>query len=112
MTFLLSQIWMMAGSFGMFLLQESAAADFSLMGMIRKMGWLAIVVILESLMVWISLIYARMRVAHKMQISVWYALTTPLGAGVFAAMMLASAWKVVSGQGVVWRGRKYHSNKS
>lgn len=44
MTFLLSQIWMMAGSFGMLLLEDNMAADFSLMGMIRKMGWLAIVV--------------------------------------------------------------------
>jgi hypothetical protein len=44
-----------------------------------------------------------------MKISAWYALTTPLGAGVFAAMMLASAWKVISGQGVTWRGRKYHA---
>lgn len=44
MTFLLSQVWMMASSFGMLLLEENMAADFSLMGMIRKMGWLAIVV--------------------------------------------------------------------
>ncbi len=44
MTFLLSQIWMMAGSFGLLLLEDNMAADFSLMGMLRKMGWLAIVV--------------------------------------------------------------------
>lgn len=44
MTFLLSQVWMMASSFGMLLLEDNMAADFSLMGMIRKMGWLAIVV--------------------------------------------------------------------
>ena len=29
------------------------------------------------------------------------------GAGVFAAMMLTSAWKVLSGQGVTWKGRNY-----
>ena len=44
MTFLLSQVWMMASSFGMLLLEDNMAADFSLMGMLRKMGWLAIVV--------------------------------------------------------------------
>jgi len=55
------------------------------------------------------LIYFRVRVARGMKISAWYALTTPLGAGVFAAMMLTSAWKVLSGQGVTWRGRKYHA---
>lgn len=70
-------------------------------------GWLAIGVIIKSLFVWGFLIYARIRVARGMKISAWYALTTPLGAGVFAAMMLASAWKVLSGQGVTWRGRNY-----
>jgi hypothetical protein len=75
-------------------------------------SWLAIVVIIQSLIVWGSLIYARVRVARAMKISAWYALTTPLGAGLFAAMMITSAWKVISGQGVTWRGRKYHSSKS
>ena len=70
---------------------------------------LAVAVIVESLLVWGWLLYFRARVAHGMNISAWYALTTPLGAGVFAAMMLTSAWKVLSGQGVTWRGRKYHS---
>ncbi len=72
-------------------------------------GLLAVAVIIQSLIVWGVLIYLRVRVANKMNISAWYALTTPLGAGVFAAMMLTSAWKVLSGQGVTWRGRKYHS---
>ena len=71
-------------------------------------GWLAIGVIIKSLTVWGMLLYARARVADKMNIPAWYAWTTPLGAGVFAAMMLASAWKVISGQGVTWRGRKYY----
>jgi hypothetical protein len=45
MTLLLSQVWMVMCNFGMLLLQEGdVAADFSLMGMIRKMGWLAILV--------------------------------------------------------------------
>ncbi|MBI3170778.1 MAG: glycosyltransferase [Chloroflexi bacterium] len=70
-------------------------------------GWLALVVILKALVVWGVLIYIRSLVARNMEISSWYALLTPLGAGVFAAMMLTSAWKVVSGQGVTWRGRKY-----
>lgn len=70
-------------------------------------AWLAVTVIAQSLLVWGWLIYFRARVARSMNISTWYALTTPLGAGVFAAMMLTSAWKVISGQGVTWRGRKY-----
>jgi len=78
-------------------------------GYIHGGGWQAIVVVIQSFTVWAWLIYFRARVARGMHISAWYALTTPLGAGVFAAMMLTSAWKVLSGQGVTWRGRKYHA---
>ncbi|NOH04158.1 MAG: hypothetical protein HND47_20385 [Chloroflexi bacterium] len=72
-------------------------------------GWMAGLVILEALIVWGYLVLIRAAVARGMQISGWYAFTTPLGAGIFAAMMLTSAWKVISGQGVSWRGRKYHT---
>jgi hypothetical protein len=73
-------------------------------------GWQALAVILEAAFVWGYLIYVRAIIAKKMHISIWYAFTVPLGAGIFAAMMLTSAWKVLSGQGVTWRGRTYHSN--
>jgi chlorobactene glucosyltransferase len=69
--------------------------------------WMALGVIIESILVWGYLIYMRAKVALNMRISRWYALTTPLGAGVFASMMLTSTWKVLSGQGVTWRGRNY-----
>ncbi len=71
-------------------------------------GWLALVVIVEALLVWAALLYARASVAHAMGIPRWYALTLPLGAAVFSTMMVVSAWKVVSGRGVTWRGRSYH----
>jgi len=74
----------------------------------RGGGWMAVAVVIESLVLWSVLIYARAEVAHKMNIPRWYALTTPLGAAVFAAMMFTSAWKVLSGQGVTWRGRRYN----
>ena len=74
-------------------------------------GWLALGVIVQALLVWGALLYARVQVARRMNIPARYAWTTPLGAGIFAGMMLASAWKVISGQGVTWRGRKYLSNK-
>jgi chlorobactene glucosyltransferase len=74
-------------------------------------GLYSIAVIIQASAVWGNLIYVRAKVARKMNISAWYALTTPLGAGVFGAMMLTSAWKVLSGQGVTWRGRKYHTDK-
>jgi hypothetical protein len=44
-----------------------------------------------------------------MEIFPGYALTTPLGAAVFAAMMITSAFRVLSGKGVSWKGRTYSS---
>lgn len=73
-------------------------------------GWMALAVAAHALIVWGYLLSVRAVIAHRMGISRWYAWMTPLGAGVFAAMMLTSAWKVLSGQGVTWRGRKYHQN--
>jgi chlorobactene glucosyltransferase len=70
-------------------------------------GWMAAALITESLILWIFLIYVRTHVAGAMDISPWYAFTTPLGAAVFAAMMLTSTWRVLSGKGVTWKGRMY-----
>jgi chlorobactene glucosyltransferase len=74
-------------------------------------SWMALGVVFEGLFIWTALLLARAQVARRMQIPSVYAWTTPLGAGIFAGMMLASAWKVISGQGVTWRGRKYLSNR-
>lgn len=72
-------------------------------------GWMATTVISESLLLWAYMIYVRVQIATKMKISPWYAFTTPLGAGVFGAMMFTSAWKVISRKGVTWKGRVYTS---
>jgi len=72
-------------------------------------GWMAMTVILESLLLWTYMIYARSMIALKMGISPWYSLTTPLGAAVFGAMMFTSAWNVLSRKGVTWKGRVYAS---
>lgn len=67
----------------------------------------ALTVVGEALLLWAFAIYARARVALGMGISAWYALTLPLGAAVFAAMMFTSTWSVLSGKGVAWKGRMY-----
>jgi chlorobactene glucosyltransferase len=67
------------------------------------------VVLIEALVLWGYLIFWRIRASRGMGIPVWYALITPLGAGVFAAMMLTSAWNVLFGKGVTWKGRTYYS---
>jgi len=72
-------------------------------------GWMATIVISESFLLWAYIIYVRLQIATKMEISPWYAFTTPLGAGVFGAMMFTSAWKVISRKGVTWKGRIYAS---
>ena len=61
----------------------------------------------EALLLWAYLLWQRARAARAFQISSWYALTLPLGALVFTAMMFASAFKVLSGRGVTWKGRTY-----
>jgi hypothetical protein len=68
---------------------------------------MAVLVCIQALLVWACILYYRARAARQMGISGWYAITTPLGAGVFAAMMFSSTWKVLSGQGVTWKGRTY-----
>ena len=70
-------------------------------------GWFAFAVIVQSFLLWAVVINARAQVSIGMKISPWYALTLPLGAGVFAAMMFMSTWRVLSGKGVTWKGRMY-----
>ena len=74
-------------------------------------GWMALTVVTKALILWVMVIYARARVSIGMGISPWYALTLPLGAGVFAAMMFTSTWRVLSGKGVIWKGRIYTPGK-
>lgn len=64
-------------------------------------------VIVQSLTVWGAALWARANASRALGISRLYALTVPIGAAIFAAIMLASAWKVLSGRGVTWKGRKY-----
>jgi chlorobactene glucosyltransferase len=58
-------------------------------------------------LLWAYLVFWRALVCRGMRIPVIYALTVPLGTAIFAGMMLASTWKVLSGRGVTWKGRRY-----
>lgn len=69
------------------------------------------VVLFEALALWGYLIFWRILASRGMGIPAWHALTIPLGAGVFAAMMLTSAWNVLLGRGVTWKGRLYSPEK-
>ncbi len=70
-------------------------------------GLSALIVTVEAVIVWGYLLLWRARGARSMGIHPAYALTLPLGAAIFAAMMFASAWQVLSGRGVTWKGRVY-----
>jgi chlorobactene glucosyltransferase len=103
---------MLLGAFGAFILLIAALIlpIWPLLGILWYLqggGWLALTVVLKSLILWVVIIYARARVAIAMGISPWYAFTLPLGAAIFAAMMFTSTWKVLSGKGVTWKGRIY-----
>jgi chlorobactene glucosyltransferase len=108
-----SLMWL--GAFGALILLVAALVlpIWPLLGLYRYLhagGGLALAVIIQSLILWAVILYVRARVSIGMGISPWYALTLPLGAAVFAAMMFTSTWKVISGKGVTWKGRIYGRN--
>jgi chlorobactene glucosyltransferase len=80
---------------------------FGLWWLLRGGGLAALIVLFEATAVWIAILWSRASVARSMDIPRSYALTTSLGCAVFAGMMLVSAWNVLSGRGVTWRGRRY-----
>jgi chlorobactene glucosyltransferase len=96
-------------------------AVMSLTGALLLPGWLVVslvwlaaggrlpaaLVCLESLLLWTLVLRARAGVARALDISPWYAITFPLGALLFASMMLVSTVRVIGGRGVVWKGRTY-----
>jgi chlorobactene glucosyltransferase len=71
--------------------------------------WVAGVVAAEALVLWGYLLYKRFQACREFGITAGYAFSFPLGALVFTAMMLASAFNVISGRGVSWKGRIYRT---
>ena len=65
------------------------------------------IVLLQALLVWVFLLFLRALAARAFNISPLYAFSLPLGTLIFTAMMFASAYKVLSGKGVTWKGRTY-----
>jgi len=61
----------------------------------------------EAVVLWVYLIFKRLQACRAFSISGAYAFTFPLGALIFTLMMAASAFNVISGRGVRWKGRRY-----
>jgi len=70
-------------------------------------GLVAAVVAVEAIVLWGYLLYKRLQACRAFGIPVGYAFTFPLGALIFTSMMVASAYNVISGRGVLWKGRRY-----
>ena len=70
-------------------------------------GSAAAVVTIEAAVLWTFLMSKRLQACRAFHISGGYAFTFPLGALIFTAMMTASAYNVISGRGVLWKGRRY-----
>jgi chlorobactene glucosyltransferase len=71
-------------------------------------GMTAVVVAIEAVVLWGFLLWKRLQACWAFDISGGYAFTFPLGALIFTAMMIVSAYNVISGRGVSWKGRRYH----
>lgn len=65
------------------------------------------IICFESLFLLILAILNSLQAARLFSIPRYYSLTFPLGVLGFVAIMLSSAYKVVSGVGVTWKGRVY-----
>jgi chlorobactene glucosyltransferase len=70
-------------------------------------GVAAAIVTGEAGVLWVYLIFKRLQACHAFSIPGGYAFTFPLGALIFTFMMFASAYNVISGRGVLWKGRRY-----
>ena len=105
------------GRFGLLLF----GALVALSGALALPGWLlagglwlalggglpALIVLAEALLAALVIVAVRARVSVLFEIPAIYALTLPLGALIFAAMMATSALRGLSGRGVRWKGRLY-----
>jgi chlorobactene glucosyltransferase len=71
-------------------------------------GMAAALVTGEAIVLWAYLLWKRLQASRAFGIPAWYSFTFPLGALIFTAMMVVSAFNVISGRGVLWKGRRYH----
>jgi chlorobactene glucosyltransferase len=71
-------------------------------------GMTATVVAVEAVVLWVFLIWKRVQACRAFGIPSSYAITFPLGALIFTAMMVASTYNVITGRGVTWKGRRYY----
>ena len=69
-----------------------------------------IVIFLESLWLVLLNIYLSWERTRAYDIPAYYAVLFPISAAAFIGIMISSTYKVISGKGVVWKGRRYEES--
>jgi len=73
----------------------------------QSLSFVQLSIAFESTFLLALIIYTAWQTTRLFSIPRFYSLTVPLGVAVYIAMVLTSAYEVVSGQGVSWKERVY-----
>lgn len=75
-----------------------------------SVDWLRLLV--PALLIWLIQVFTFAVVNKTLDVPVRYALTVPLGPAIFIAIMVNSAFRIATGRGVMWKGRKVYERTS
>ena len=73
----------------------------------QSVSFVQLSIAFESAFLLALIVYTSWQTNRLFSIPPYYSLTVPLGAAVYIAMVLSSAYKVASGEGVSWKERVY-----
>jgi chlorobactene glucosyltransferase len=73
----------------------------------QSLSFVQLSIAFESTFLLALIIYTAWQTTRLFSIPRFYSLTVPLGVAVYIAMVLSSAYKVASGEGVSWKDRVY-----
>lgn len=72
--------------------------------------WLRLFV--PAFIIWLIEVFTFIVVNKQLGVPAVYALTVPLGHALFVAILMNSAFKIATGRGVTWKGRKVYERAS
>lgn len=73
-------------------------------------AWLRLLV--PALIIWLIQVFTFAAVNKNLDVPVRYALTVPLGHTLFVIILMNSAFRIATGRGVNWKGRKVYERAS
>jgi len=73
----------------------------------QDLGPSAYIIFIESLVLIILALFNGIQATRLSSIPIYYSLTLPIGVLGYIALMISSAYKIISGAGVTWKGRVY-----